>query len=53
MGARFEGLIVGVLMATSDSWYTQVVFKLISVQVCDGKAPALPTPAGSQYIDDL
>ena len=35
MGARFEALIEGVLMAPSDSRYTQVGFNLISVQVCE------------------
>ena len=34
MGARFEALIEGVLMAPLDSRYTQVGFNLISVQVC-------------------
>ena len=35
MGARFEALMEGVLMAALDSRYTQVGFNLISVQVCD------------------
>ena len=34
MGAHFEALTEGVLMAPLDSRYTQVVFKLITVQVC-------------------
>ena len=34
MGARFEALIEGVLMAPLDFRYTQVGFNLISVQVC-------------------
>ena len=34
VGARFEALIQGFLIAPLDSSYTQVVFKLISVQVC-------------------
>ena len=33
MGAHFEALDVGVLMALLDSRYTQVGFNLISVQV--------------------
>ena len=34
VGAHFEALNEPVLMAPSDSRYTQVVFNLISVQVC-------------------
>ena len=34
MGAHFEALIEGVLMAPMDSRYTQVGLNLISVQVC-------------------
>ena len=34
MGAHFQSLKEGVLMAPLDSRYTQVVFKLITVQVC-------------------
>ena len=34
MGAHFEALNEPVLMAPSDSRYTQVGFNLISVQVC-------------------
>ena len=34
MGAHFEALIEGVLMASLDSRYTQVGFNFISVQVC-------------------
>ena len=36
MGAHFEALIEGILMAPLDSRYTQVGFNLISVQVCSG-----------------
>ena len=34
MGAHFEALIEGVLMAPLDSRYSQVGFNLMSVQVC-------------------
>ena len=34
MGAHFQALKVGVLLALLDSMYTQVGFNLISVQVC-------------------
>ena len=37
MGAHFEALNEPVLMAPSDSRYTQVVFNLISVQVCPAR----------------
>ena len=36
VGAHFEALIEGVLMAPLDSRYTQVGFHLISAQVCAG-----------------
>ena len=35
MGACFEALTEGVLMAALDSRYTQVCFNVIVVQVCD------------------
>ena len=35
MGARFEALTEGVLMAPLDPRYTQVGFNSTSVQVCD------------------
>ena len=48
MGARFEALIEGVLMAPLDSRYTQVGFNLISVQVCMTK-----TAGGGQRMPKL
>ena len=36
VGAHFEALNEPVLMAPSDSRYTQIAFNLISVQVCIG-----------------
>ena len=33
-GAHFEALKEGILVAPPDSRYTQVVFNLLSVQVC-------------------
>ena len=35
MGARFEALIEGVLIAPLDYRYTEVGFNFISAQVCD------------------
>ena len=35
MGAHFEALDEGVLVAPLDSRYTQVGFNIISVQVCN------------------
>ena len=34
MRTGFEALIQGVLMAPLDSWYMQVGFDLVSVQMC-------------------
>ena len=34
VGAHFKALDDGVLMAPMDSWYTQVRFNHVSVQVC-------------------
>ena len=50
MGARFEVLIEDVLMAPLDSRYTEVVFKLIPVQVCVGFSLAI---AQSKPIESL
>ena len=34
MGAHLEALEEGILLFSLDPWYTQIVFNLISVQVC-------------------
>ena len=41
VGAHFEALIEGVLMAPLDPRYTQVGFNLICVQVCHAKVDAV------------
>ena len=41
MGARFEALDEGVLMAPLDPRYTQVGFNSIFVQVCVGLVPKI------------
>ena len=47
VGAHFKALnepILSVLMTPSDSMYTQVIFNLVSVQVCSVKDPYAKTP---------
>ena len=46
MGARFEVLDEGVLMAPLDTRYTQVGFNSISVQVCMGVLVGLASISG-------
>ena len=49
MGARFEALVDGVLMAPLDSRYNQVGFNLVSVQVCAPNLTENPTISVVHY----
>ena len=50
MGAHFEALTEGVLMAPLDPRYTQVGFNLISVQVCLAWGPMLLFPRPDRFV---